>query len=102
MSTMPPANPIPLHPPARFLEPDEAVDLVVSRCLRGACFGPEKDFWDGFARTYSQVEEQVDPERRFAFSIRVDARLAQMGLAPWSVMSRIVARQAAQGTARPS
>jgi len=102
MSTMPPATPISLHPPARFLEPDEAVDLVMSRCLRGACFGPEKDFWDSFARTYWQVEEQVDPERRFAFSIRVDSRLAQMGLAPWSVMSRIVASEATQGSVRPS
>lgn len=102
MSTMPPATPISLHSPARFLEPDEAVDLVMSCCLRGACFGPEKDFWDGFARTFSQVEEQVDPERRFAFSIRVDSRLAQMGLAPWSVMSRVIAREAADANVRPS
>lgn len=102
MSTMPPATPLPLHPPSAFLEPDDAVDLVMSRCLRGACFGPEKDFWDSFALTYAQVEERVDPERRFAFSIRVDSRLVQMGLAPWSVMSRIVAREAAEANVRPS
>lgn len=101
MSTMPPVRILPLRPPAPFLEPDEAVDQVISRCLRGAGFGPEKDFWEGFARTYSQVEARVDPERRFAFSIRVDARLAQMGLAPWSVMSHIVAREAAGANVRP-
>lgn len=100
MSTMPPANTLPLQPPARYIEPDDAVDLVMSRCLRGACFGPEKDFWDTFSCTYSQVEEQVDPDRRFAFSIRVDSRLAQMGLAPWSVMSRVIAAEAAGGSAR--
>ena len=91
-----------MHAPARFLEPDEAVDLVMSRCLRGACFGPEKDFWESFSHTYSQIEEQVDPQRRFAFAIRVDARLAQMGLAPWSVMGRILAREATRGDARTS
>lgn len=101
MSTMPPASTVPLHPPARFLEPDEAVDLVMSHCLHGACFGPEKDFWESFSHTFCQVEARVDPKRRFAFSIRVDSRLAQMGLAPWSVMSRIVARQATGTNVRP-
>lgn len=94
---MPPASPLPLHPPAPLLEPGEAVDLVVARCLRGAGFGPEKDFWESFAHAYSQVEAQVDPQRRFAFSIRVDSRLAHMGLAPWSVMRHVVAREAADG-----
>ena len=101
MSSMPLATALPLNSPAPFLEPDEAVDLVMVRCLRGASFGPEKDFWESFALTYSQVEAQVDPQRRFAFSIRVDSRLAHMGLAPWSVMSHIVAREAAGANVRP-
>ena len=100
MSTMPPATSIPLPPPSRLLDPDEGVDLVMSRCLRGSCFGPEKDFWDTFAHIFSEVEAQVHPEQRFAFSIRVDARLAKMGLAPWSVMSRIAAAEAAGARVR--
>jgi len=102
MSTMPPASPLPLQAPASYLEPDEAVELVMSLCLRGPSFGPEKDFWETFSHTYSQVRRQVDPERRFAFGIHVDARLAQMGLAPWSVMSRVMADEAARARVHPS
>lgn len=100
MSTMPPATSIPLPPPARWMAADEAVDRLMADCLRNSSFGPEKDFWDAFACAYARIESRVDPQRRFAFAIRVDSRLAQMGLAPWSVMSRIVANEAAQGDVR--
>jgi len=92
MSTLPPAISFPLQaPPTPGLDPDDAVDRLMAQCLRNSSFGPEKDFWDAFARAYARMEARVDPQRRFAFAVRVDSRLAQMGLAPWSVMSRIVA-----------
>ena len=86
--------------PAGFLDPAEAADLVMSLCMRGPCFGPEKAFWEGFARIYAQVRDQVDPERHFAFATRVDGRLVEMGLAPWSIMSRLAAGESAGASVR--
>lgn len=96
-ATHPARSPLPLSQPSEPLDPAQAADLVMSRCLRGSCFGPEEEFWNAFARTYSQVEARVDPERRFVFATRVDARLVEMGLAPWSVMSRLAANGQAGG-----
>ena len=97
MSTLP-ASAVPASIPEPWLDADQATEQVMSECLRGSCFGPEAEFWAAFAITYAWVEAKVDPSQRFAFATRVDGRLVEMGLAPWSITSRLAAARAADGT----
>lgn|SRR5690625_2168768 len=91
--------PIPLSPnddslphSTAWMHPRLAADAVVARCRQTRGFQAEHDFWIDFARIYTEVENTVRPEQRFAFSTEVDERLAQMGLATWSIMSHLGAR----------
>jgi len=92
-----PAPPVPTSDPKAWLDADQATEQVMSECLRGPCFGPEAEFWASFAATYAWVEARVAPDQRFAFATRVDGRLVEMGLAPWSIMGRLAPALAADG-----
>lgn len=74
--------------PPRWTAPRHAADGVVEKCLQTHGFQAEHDFWTAFRRIYEEAETRVEPGQRFAFATEVDARLARMGLAPWSLMSR--------------
>lgn len=77
--------------PSRWTTPRHAADGVVEKCHRAHGFQAEHDFWLEFRRIYEEAETRVEPGQRFAFATEVDARLARMGLAPWSLMSRVQA-----------
>lgn len=101
----PPMNTSPLddslpHLPA-WIHPRLAADAVVAKCRQALGFQAEQDFWVEFGRIYADAETTVRPEQRFAFATEVDGRLARMGLAPWSLMSRLRAPSGApSGTRR--
>ncbi|MGO1718580.1 MAG: hypothetical protein ACTHZI_00095 [Luteimonas sp.] len=90
MNTSPVDDSVPL--PAGWTAPRLAADDVVARCRQAHGFQADRDFWREFSRIYTEAETTVEPAQRFAFATEVDGRLARMGLAPWSIMSR-------QGTA---
>lgn len=72
-----------------WMHPRLAADAVAARCHQTRGFQAEHDFWLDFARIYTEVENTVRPEQRFAFAMEVDERLAQMGLAAWSIVSHL-------------
>lgn len=74
-----------------WIHPRLAADGVAARCRQARGFQAEQDFWKEFRRIYAEAETTVDPAQRFAFAAEVDGRLARMGLAPWSIMSRLAA-----------
>lgn len=68
--------------------------MVECRQTRG--FQADQEFWLEFGHTYARIEPTVRPEQRFAFAMQVDGRLAEMGLAPWSIMGRVDAPEGSQ------
>lgn len=69
----------------------------MTRCRQSHGFQTEHEFWAEFGHVYADVESTVHPDQRFAFATRVDGHLAEMGLASWSVMSRLVLAGSGQG-----
>lgn len=69
--------------------PRQAAEVVMKRCRQARGFQAERDFWMEFGRIYAQVRATVAEDQQFAFATQVDGRLAEMGLAPWSIMSRL-------------
>lgn len=79
----------PLLPAPAWTSPRLAADAVVARCRQAHGFQAEGEFWNEFGRIYAEAETTVEPGQRFAFATEVDGRLARMGLAPWSLVSRL-------------
>ena len=102
MSTLPPASFPPALEPTRWLDADQAVDHLVAQCMRDSGFAPEADFWAAFATRFARVQARVVPEQRFAFATRLDGRLVEMGLAPWSIARRLTADGLPGGTNVPA